>query len=89
MLEEVNKKLDKLAVEWAVIDNVHLERIYEFENFKLAIKFVNKVAKIAEDQNHHPDILIHDYKKVRIQTTTHDAMGLTVKDFKLANALDE
>jgi len=88
--EEIQKKLKKLPVEWAVIDGVHLERVYSFDDFAKALAFVNKVGKIAEDHNHHPDILLSDYKKVTIKTTTHDASNsLTEKDFRIAKSIDE
>ena len=86
--EEIQKNLKELSLEWAVIDGVHLERVYLFGDFSEALSFVNKVGKIAEDQNHHPDILLHDYKKVTIKTTTHEASGLTKKDFEFAKLID-
>lgn len=66
-----------------------IRKDFEFENFKEAISFVNKVGDLAEEANHHPDILIHDYKKVTIMLTTHDEKAVTQKDFKLAEKIDE
>ena len=60
---------------------------YQFKDFPAAIKFVNAVAKIAEQAWHHPDIDIR-WNKVTLTLTTHDAGGLTDKDFKLARRLD-
>jgi 4a-hydroxytetrahydrobiopterin dehydratase len=51
------------------------------------MRFVNRVARLAEAANHHPDIVIK-YNKVRLTLTTHDEGGLTEKDFKLANKID-
>lgn len=69
--------------------NSKLTREFTFTNFKQAIAFVNQVAELAENQNHHPDILIHDYKKVTITLTTHDAGNkITSKDTKLAKKIN-
>jgi len=56
---------------------------FEFKDFPLAIKFVNQVARMAERAGHHPDIDIR-WNKVNLLLTTHDAGGLTPKDFELA-----
>jgi 4a-hydroxytetrahydrobiopterin dehydratase len=62
-------------------------RTYEFADFVLAIKFVNRVARLAEQACHHPDIDIR-WNKVTLTLTTHDAGGLTRKDFALASECD-
>ena len=54
-----------------------------FDDFIQGIRFLNRVARLAEGMNHHPDISIR-YNKVRLSLTTHDEGGLTIKDFKLA-----
>jgi 4a-hydroxytetrahydrobiopterin dehydratase len=64
-----------------------IRRQFEFEDFVAAMKFVNRVAKLAERANHHPDIDIR-WNKVLLSLTTHDAGGLTDKDFELAKRLD-
>jgi 4a-hydroxytetrahydrobiopterin dehydratase len=51
--------------------------------------FVNRVAEAAEDANHHPDILIHGWNKVRLSLTNHSAGGLTEPDFKMAALFDQ
>lgn len=61
---------------------------FEFENFKQAMEFVNKIGEEAEREHHHPDINI-TYNKVEIRLTTHDANGLTYKDFKLARIIEQ
>ncbi|MDQ3630912.1 MAG: 4a-hydroxytetrahydrobiopterin dehydratase, partial [Actinomycetota bacterium] len=50
--------------------------------------FVNRVAEAAESANHHPDILIHGFNRVRLTLSTHSAGGLTDKDFQLARMID-
>lgn len=65
-----------------------IERELDRGDFAGAIAFVNAVAALAEDANHHPDILVHDYKGVRLSLSTHSAGGLTESDFALAQAID-
>ena len=62
-------------------------RTYQFKDFPAAIKFVNAVAKLAEQAWHHPDIDIR-WNQVTLALTTHDAGGLTEKDFALARKFD-
>lgn len=64
-----------------------ITRTYQFKDFPAAIKFVNKVAKVAEKAWHHPDIDIR-WNKVTLTLSTHDAGGLTGKDFSLAKKFD-
>ena len=58
-------------------------RQFQFADFLGSIAFVNSVAQVAEAAGHHPDIDIR-YNKVRLALTTHDAGGITAKDFDLA-----
>jgi len=64
-----------------------ISRTYEFEDFPAAMKFVNAVAELAEQAKHHPDIDVR-WNQVTLALTTHDAGGLTDKDFALAHACD-
>ena len=64
-----------------------IARTYQFKDFPAAIKFVNAVAELAEQAWHHPDIDIR-WNKVTLALTTHDAGGLTEKDFDLARKFD-
>jgi 4a-hydroxytetrahydrobiopterin dehydratase len=64
-----------------------ISRTYQFKNFPAAIRFVNDLAKLAEKAWHHPDIDIR-WNKVTLTLTTHDAGGLTEKDFELARKFD-
>ena len=64
-----------------------ISRTFEFEDFVAAMKFVNAVARAAEKAGHHPDIDIR-WNKVTLALTTHDAGGLTEKDFALAAKFD-
>jgi len=58
-----------------------------FDDFMQGIRFLNKVAGLAERMNHHPDVSIR-YNKVRLSLTTHDEGGLTIKDFNLARKIN-
>ena len=83
---EITSHLSKRP-DWR-IEGGELVRTFKFETFPEAIAFVNKVAGIAEESNHHPDIDIR-YNKVRLGLVTHDAGGLTAKDFDLAAVIDK
>ena len=65
-----------------------LERDFSFEDFAGAIAFVNRVAEVAEELNHHPDILVHGWNKVRLTLSTHSGGGLTDADHALARRID-
>ena len=64
-----------------------ITRAYRFRDFREALAFVNRVGDLAERAGHHPDIDIR-YNTVTLALTTHDAGGLTQKDFDLAHAID-
>jgi len=64
-----------------------LQRTFKFEDFLGAMAFVNGIADLAEQHQHHPDIMIR-YNKVTLTLSTHDAGGITEKDFSLARDMD-
>ncbi len=63
-------------------------REVECEGFRAAMALANAVAEAADDANHHPDILVHGYKHVRLTLSTHSAGGITENDFALAGMID-
>jgi 4a-hydroxytetrahydrobiopterin dehydratase len=65
-----------------------LVRDLQFDDFKAAIAFVNRVADAAEEANHHPDILVHGWNKVRLTLTTHSEGRLTDNDRAMAETID-
>ena len=65
-----------------------IARDFEFADFAAAMAFVNQVAQAAEEANHHPDILVHSWNKVRLSVTNHSQGGLTEADFALAATID-
>ncbi len=64
-----------------------LQRTFRFDDFVGAMAFANRIGNLAEDMQHHPDIMIR-YNKVTLSLTTHDAGGLTERDFSFARAAD-
>jgi 4a-hydroxytetrahydrobiopterin dehydratase len=85
------KDLDALASqvsEWKVVDGHHISREFKFPDFVQALAFVNKVGAIAEEQGHHPDILL-SWGKASVTTWTHKINGLTESDFILAAKIDK
>jgi 4a-hydroxytetrahydrobiopterin dehydratase len=84
--DEVGARLRRLAWE---LEGDEIVREWRFDNFNEAIQFVNRVAEVAEDANHHPDILVHGWNKVKLSLTNHSAGGLTEVDFTMAGRFDE
>jgi 4a-hydroxytetrahydrobiopterin dehydratase len=64
-------------------------RDWRLADFAEAMAFVNRVAEAAEEANHHPDILVHGWNKVRLSLTNHAAGGLTDADFEMAKRIDQ
>lgn len=83
--EQVAAKLEGL--EWQR-DGNEIVRDWTFDDFAAAMTFVNRVAEAAEVANHHPDILVHGWNKVRLSLTNHAAGGLTDVDFEMAKRFD-
>lgn len=83
--QEIETRLGGLSA-WKVV-NGELERVFVFADFVASLAFVNQVGSLAEEAGHHPDIDIR-YNRVSIALVTHDAGGITAKDFDLAAAID-
>ena len=83
--DQIGAQLDTFP-EWAEI-NGQIQRTFQFEDFDQSIAFVGRIAEYAEQVQHHPDILIR-YNKVTLTISTHDAGGITHKDFELARTAD-
>ena len=83
--DEAKQRLKKVP-EWE-LEKKHIERTFEFDDFSESIDFVNSVAEVAEEEEHHPDIDIR-YNKVRLLLSTHSKGGLTELDFNLAERID-
>ena len=87
-LEEskVNELLKEIPT-WT-LKNEHLCKKFKFKNFLDAMKFVNSVAEIAEQEQHHPDFCVH-YNKIEIELFTHAIKGLSENDFIVAAKIDK
>lgn len=86
-IRKVLKETANESKDWGN-SNKKLEKTFNFKDFNGAIDFVNKVAKIAETQNHHPDIKIK-YDKVNILITDHEKGGVSEKCHKLVTSIDK
>ncbi len=69
-------------------ENNYLTKEFVLGNFKDAVNFVNQIMPLAEAADHHPDILIHSYKKVKVMLFTHSEGKITEKDHNLAEKID-
>ncbi len=65
-----------------------ISRDLVLKNFMAAIRFINKIAEIAESENHHPDVHLTGYRKLRVELTTHALSGLSENDFIVASKIN-
>ena len=72
---------------WTLVDGVRLTRGIKFKDFVALMRFVNRMADLAEAENHHPDFAVH-YNQLDLTLWTHDAGGLTENDLVLAARID-
>lgn len=84
--QEVSEMIKQIP-DWFIVGN-KITKDFKFPDFKTALEFVNKIGQLAENEGHHPDILL-SWGKVNITLTTHDTNGLTEKDFLLATKIDQ
>ncbi len=84
---EVQEHLEKLPG-WSLEEGA-IVRNTKLEDFRQALALVQRVGELAERANHHPDILLHGWNKVRLTLLTHSEGGLTEADFSLAGQIDE
>lgn len=81
--DEIERKLPE---DWEY-DGDEIIRTYEFDNYGSAVRFVNDVADLAEEEFHHPEITLR-YDEVEVRFTTHEVGGVTAKDLRLADYTD-
>lgn len=74
--------------EWEVVEDKKLEKRFKFKDFKQALGFVNQVGSLAEKEDHHPNIYLYGWNKVKITLTTHVIGGLSLNDFIMATKID-
>lgn len=85
--EKIEKYMDMLPQGWDLVGNKKIRKKYFFENFSRAMAFVQEIARVAEEEQHHPDICI-SYAAVEISLGTHDLGGLSENDFIMAAKID-
>jgi 4a-hydroxytetrahydrobiopterin dehydratase len=85
--EKITELAKEISTEWHIIENKKIFREFSFVNFRQAIDFVNKIAELAENEGHHPDIHI-SYNKVGLELMTHAINGLSENDFILAAKIE-
>jgi len=83
---EIERRLGALPG-WELNDNA-IVKLYRFREFMDGIKFLNRVAEMAEAADHHPDVKIN-YIRLTLSCSTHDQGGVTDKDFKLASQIED
>ena len=84
--DQVTQHMNHL-VHWREVEGKKLARTFSFPDFRSGLQFVDKVGAAAEKQGHHPDVHLY-WGRVDIETSTHDAGGLTEQDFILAEEID-
>lgn len=85
--DQINTNLSKLSG-W-IFENESILKQFQFKDFIEALSFVNAVGLESEKMDHHPDILMFGWNKVKITISTHSAGGVTEKDFSLASKIEE
>lgn len=88
-LEESKAQLEKLSGWRMTDDGKRIRKEWTTKNFMAAIDFFNRIAGIAEEDNHHPDLHLESYRKVAIELWTHAIGGLSENDFILAAKIDK
>ncbi len=88
-LEEgrIKELLGILNNKWNVNQSNHLQKTFSFSDFKQALVFVNEIGRVAEEENHHPDILLR-WGEVQVEIWTHSVGGLSKNDFILAAKIE-
>ncbi len=88
---ELEEKLKEMAPEWKIKKNEkgisYIERVKHAHSFMDGIDFVHQVAELAEENNHHPDIMIQ-YKRISVRYWTHTTSGVTLADVQMAQKVD-
>jgi 4a-hydroxytetrahydrobiopterin dehydratase len=85
--KEINNLEKQISRDWKVLDQKKIFREFSFVNYKHTMDFVNKVANLAEEEGHHPDMHVY-YGRVEVELWTHAIDGLTENDFILAAKID-
>jgi 4a-hydroxytetrahydrobiopterin dehydratase len=85
--KKINLYVKKLPKGWEVLEDKKLQKLFKFKSFPETMAFVNKIALIAQEEGHHPDMEVH-YGKVLVQFSTHAIGGLSENDFIMAAKIE-
>jgi 4a-hydroxytetrahydrobiopterin dehydratase len=85
---EIDEQLAALSGWKRSADGLRIRKDWQVEDFAAGIKFFNRVAEVAQGENHHPDLHLEGYRNVRIELSTHAVGGLSQNDFILAAKID-
>ena len=86
--DQYSPTLKQLNLDWEVVEEKKIRHEFKFKDFVESMEFVNKVAKLAEEEGHHPNIHIY-YSRVVIDLTTHNIKGLSENDFIMAAKIED
>jgi len=85
--KKVDQYIKQLPKGWKAVDGKKIQKEFKFKSFPETIAFVNKVALIAQEEGHHPDMEVH-YSRVSVEFSTHAIGGLSENDFIMAAKID-
>jgi len=83
---EIAEKLK--SIEGWNFENDQITKEYKLKDFRSALDLLNKIGSAAEEMNHHPDLFLHSWNKLKISISTHSEGGVTERDFKLAKKIE-
>lgn len=85
---DIKALMGELDGAWEREGTAKISRDVQVKDFQAGLDLVNRIGAAAEEENHHPDLLLHGYQNVRVSLSTHDAGGLTGNDFVMARRAD-
>ena len=85
--DEIKKMLSQVNEGWEVVNEKKIKNKFPFDNFRQSMDFAQKIADLAEEEQHHPDLCVH-YKGVDVELSTHKIGGLSENDFIMASKID-
>lgn len=85
--DEIQVLYSQLEDGWEVVDNKKIRKKFPSDNFNMSMEFAQKIAGIAEEEDHHPDLCVH-YTNVEVELSTHKIGGLSENDFIMADKID-
>lgn len=86
--EQIQEYMKQLPDDWRVDENKRLTREFPFENFKRGMAFAQEIARLADEEQHHPEVCV-SFPKVEVELSTHDIGGLSDNDFIMAAKIGE